>query len=78
MATNPKLKPCPKCDSADSLEVYVYESGWRYVECDNCWYRGPAEGSVRQAIKSHNAQRDQRREDYLAALAKQAEAGAVQ
>ena len=57
MATNQKLKPCPKCRTSEFLGVYAYESGWRYVECDKngCWYRGPGEGSVRQAIKSHNA-----------------------
>lgn len=52
----PKMKPCPKCNSADCLAVYTYDSGNRYVECDNrgCWYRGPGEGSIRAAIKSHN------------------------
>jgi hypothetical protein len=61
MATNPKIKPCLDCGSADSLNVYKYDSGWCYVECDHnfnqrgaCGYRGPGEGSVRQAIKSHN------------------------
>lgn len=55
MATNPKIKPCPLCKS-ENVSVYSYDSGWRYVECDGpgCWYRGPGEGSVRQAIKSHN------------------------
>lgn len=60
MATNPKMKPCPHCGTADYLDVYKYDSGWCYVECDNAkctgnFYRGPGEGSVRQAIKSHNA-----------------------
>jgi hypothetical protein len=59
MATNQKLKPCPHCGRADMLGVYKYESGWCYVECDNSactgnFYRGPGEGSIRQAIKSHN------------------------
>lgn len=59
MATNPKMKPCPHCSTADYLGVYKYESGWCYVECDNAkctgnFYRGPGEGSIRQAIKSHN------------------------
>lgn len=60
MATNPKMKPCPHCGTADYLAVYKYDSGWQYVECDNAkctgnFYRGPGEGSIRQAIKSHNA-----------------------
>lgn len=61
MATNQKMKPCPLCGTADFLAVYKYDSGWQYVECDNpaCvkdgFYRGPGEGSIRQAIKSHNA-----------------------
>lgn len=57
MATNPKMKPCPLGHGTDYLDVYVYESGWRYVECDHkdCWYRGPGAGSIRQAIKDHNA-----------------------
>lgn len=59
MATNPKMKPCPHCNTADYLAVYKYENGWCYVECDNSkcagnFYRGPAETSARQAIKSHN------------------------
>lgn len=58
MATNQKMKPCPKCNTADYLAVYKYDSGWQYVECDNAackgFYRGPGEGSTRQAIKSHN------------------------
>lgn len=56
MATLPKIKPCPEC-GGEYLSVYSYDSGWRYVECDSnpvCWYRGPGEGSIRQAIKSHN------------------------
>lgn len=57
MATNPKMAPCPNCKTADYLGVYSYESGTRRVECDHhgCWYIGPREGSIRQAIKSHNA-----------------------
>jgi hypothetical protein len=52
-----KIKPCPLCAS-DNVSVYKYESGWQYVECDGpgCWYRGPGEGSIIAAIKSHNAQ----------------------
>lgn len=56
MATNPKMKPCPKCGRPDDLDVYKYDSGWRYVECDlnRCGYTGPGAGSIRQAIKEHN------------------------
>lgn len=53
--TNQKMKPCPKCNSTDHLGVYSYDNGWKHVECDKCFYLGPGEGSVRQAIKSHNA-----------------------
>ena len=55
MATNPKVLPCPTCKTDEHVSVYGYESGSRCVECDKCYYRGPIEGSVRQAIKSHNA-----------------------
>ena len=56
MATNPKMAPCPLCGGANYLRVFVYDSGWRYVECcaRGCFYCGPGEGSARQAIKSHN------------------------
>jgi Zn ribbon nucleic-acid-binding protein len=54
MATNPKVKPCPDCKTDQWISVYTYDSGGRCVECDKCWYRGPIEGSIRQAIKSHN------------------------
>jgi Zn ribbon nucleic-acid-binding protein len=54
MATNPKMAPCPTCKTDAYLAVYSYDSGGRHVECDKCFYLGPAEGSVRQAIKSHN------------------------
>jgi Zn ribbon nucleic-acid-binding protein len=54
MATNPKMKPCPKCGTDEWLDVYKYDNGWQHVECDKCFYLGPGEGSVRQAIKSHN------------------------
>jgi Zn ribbon nucleic-acid-binding protein len=65
VATNPKMKACPKCGLTDFLAVYDYD-GWKHVECDNgfntsaspCLYLGPGEGSIRQAIKSHNASRD--------------------
>lgn len=55
MATNPKMAPCPKCGSR-CVTVYKYDSGWCYVECDDCFYRGHGEGSVNAAIKSHNAE----------------------
>lgn len=55
--TNPKMKPCPQCGSADSLAVFSYDNGTRHVECDNrkCLYLGPGAGSIRAAIKAHNA-----------------------
>lgn len=55
--TAPKMKPCPKCETADHLSVYKYDSGWQYVECDGpgCWHRGPGSGSIIGAIKLHNA-----------------------
>jgi uncharacterized metal-binding protein (TIGR02443 family) len=53
--TKPKIKPCPKCQSDERIAVYVYESGWRHVECTKCNYFGPGEGSIIAAIKSHNA-----------------------
>lgn len=55
--TAPKMAPCPKCNRTNFLDVYKYDSGWRYVECDGgeCWYRGPGAGSIRDAIKQHNA-----------------------
>jgi Zn ribbon nucleic-acid-binding protein len=49
-----KISPCPTCQSADEVTVYTYESGWRHVECLTCFYLGPGEGSILQAIKSHN------------------------
>jgi Zn ribbon nucleic-acid-binding protein len=52
-----KIRPCPSCGrSGDDLDVFTYESGWRYVECVHCNYRGPGEGNIRQAIKSHNSE----------------------
>lgn len=55
MATNPKMKPCPNCDTDEHLAVYTYDSGWCHVECNRCLYLGSGEGSTRAAIKSHNA-----------------------
>lgn len=54
--TEPQMKPCPNCGKTGGLAVYKYDNGWRYVECDGrgCWYRGPGEGSIIAAIKSHN------------------------
>jgi len=49
-----KVKPCPECKTDEYMGVYTYDSGGRCVECDKCFYRGPIEGSIRQAIKSHN------------------------
>lgn len=69
MATNQKIKPCPECGSTQ-MNVYKYDSGWCYVECDggfnarpHCGYRGPGEGSVRWAIKAHNAKREESKPD---------------
>jgi hypothetical protein len=50
--TYPKIKPCPRCGCG--LTVYRYDSGWKFVECDNCFYFGPGEGTITQAIRSHN------------------------
>jgi len=55
MATNPKIKACPDCKTGDYMAVYEYENGARYVECGKCWRRSPGAGSIRQAIKLHNA-----------------------
>lgn len=51
--SNQKIEPCQKCSSND-VTVYKYDSGWRHVECDECFYLGPGEGSIREAIRSHN------------------------
>ena len=53
--TVPKIKPCPRCKS-ENVTVYSYDNGWRHVECDGpgCSYLGPGEGSILQAVKSHN------------------------
>lgn len=53
--TYPKIKPCPECSrSGEDLDIYTYPSGWKYVECVRCNYRGPGEGTFRDAIRSHN------------------------
>lgn len=49
----PNMKECPKCGN-DALAVYVYD-GWHHVECDECHYFGPGEGSAKEAIESHNS-----------------------
>lgn len=61
MATNPKMKPCPRCGSTENLSVCKYDNGWRHVECESwgCTYLGPGEGSIRAAIKEHNARQAQ-------------------
>lgn len=51
--TYPRIRPCPKCGDPD-LAVYTYDNGWKHVECDECYYLGPGEGSKLQAIRSHN------------------------
>jgi uncharacterized metal-binding protein (TIGR02443 family) len=55
MATNPKMHPCPTCGKTDHLGVFAYDYGWQHVECIECNYMGPGEGSKRMAIKGHNA-----------------------
>ncbi len=53
--TYPKKLPCPKCGApGDELAIYKYDSLWAHVECDNCYYLGPGEGTFLQAIRSHN------------------------
>lgn len=54
MATRQRMKPCPNCKTDENLAIYTYESGWRHVECDKCYYLGPGEGSINAAVKSHN------------------------
>ena len=54
-----KIAPCPTCKSDEYIAVYTYENGWRHVECTKCNYLGPGEGSIRQAINSHNARLSQ-------------------
>jgi Zn ribbon nucleic-acid-binding protein len=65
--TNPKMKPCPKCDSADALAVYKYDNGWQHVECDGCFYLGPGSGNRRDAIRLHNSEHEERRNGFLGA-----------
>ena len=50
----PKMKPCAKCGDDGDVGVCTYDSGWSYVECDECHYVGPAAGNKRDAIKLHN------------------------
>lgn len=63
---DPKMNSCPKCDSDEALAVYKYDNGWQHVECDDCFYLGPGSGNRRDAIRLHNAEREDRRIDYLA------------
>jgi Zn ribbon nucleic-acid-binding protein len=51
----PKMNPCPRCGSA-RVAVYSYDHGWKHVECNNCYYLGPGEGSIQHAIEEHNKQ----------------------
>lgn len=54
--TYPKMKPCPRCGKAETLEVYKYEHGWQHVECEmECGYMEPGSGSILGAIRDHNA-----------------------
>jgi len=62
--TYPKIKPCPICDPVDQMDVYSYENGWKHVECDRCFYLGPGEGRILQAIRSHNSRRDEEAAAY--------------
>jgi hypothetical protein len=51
----PKIMDCPSCGEPGSdLSVYTYGNGWRHVECNECNYLGPGEGSILHAIRSHN------------------------
>ena len=56
--SNPKMKPCPTCKTDEDLSVYSYDHGWKHVECDKCFYLGPGEGSIKQAIIQHNARQE--------------------
>ena len=67
--TYPKIKPCPICDQIDEIGVYTYEHGWKHVECDRCFYLGPGEGRIRDAIRSHNAKREENVVAYAKARA---------
>lgn len=53
--TYPKMKPCPKCKSADDIAVCTYESGWSRVECDKCGGIFSCEGRKLDAIRKHNS-----------------------
>jgi Zn ribbon nucleic-acid-binding protein len=50
----PRIAACPNCKTDAFIAVYTYDSGWRHVECDKCYYLGPGEGSVLSAIRAHN------------------------
>jgi Zn ribbon nucleic-acid-binding protein len=50
-----KMLPCPECASADDLNVFEYESGWKRVECEVCFTAGPSRGRINDAIVEWNA-----------------------
>ena len=52
--TLPKIKACPTCKTDLHLAICTYDNGWRHVECLECNYLGPGEGSKLQAVRSHN------------------------
>jgi len=60
--TYPKILPC-KC-GADDLEVTTYDNGWKHVGCDVCWYLGPGEGRIVDAIRSHNKRMKEPTDDH--------------
>lgn len=49
-----KMSACPKCKTDKHLATYRYESGMHHVECDECYYLGPAGQSMSAAITAHN------------------------
>lgn len=52
--TRPRLKPCPQCGSS-RVATWVYDSGWRRVECDACDYIATPAENLLQAARNHNA-----------------------
>lgn len=53
--TLPQIKRCPDCGS-DNVNVFIYENGWKHVECNHCWKLGRGEGRIVDAIRWWNAQ----------------------
>lgn len=53
---NTDLKNCPAC--ADYRMSLQEHSGWYWVTCATCHYRGPAMRDVVSAVAEYNAQRD--------------------